>query len=175
MKKGKWKEIERIFFKIIKDVFWNEKDFVRRNTAITILLGMFLNVLTFSDQLIKARNGSTVRVITAPNGTPMIELANPNGSNISVNDFDRLSVDEKNLILNNISSKEGTAYRSELGGLIMPNENYTGSPARAVLIRVHNDPTVIKGFIEAASTGKMDVFWSNPNGIYFGGNGGLVG
>ncbi|MCP1226300.1 filamentous hemagglutinin N-terminal domain-containing protein, partial [Sebaldella sp. S0638] len=83
--------------------------------------------------------------------------------------------DEKNLILNNISPKEGAGYRSELGGIIAPNENYTGAPARAVLIRVHNDPSVIKGFIEAASTGKMDVFWSNPNGIYFGGNSGLVG
>ena len=147
--------------------------FVRRNIAITILLGMFLNVLTFSDTLIKARNGSTVRVITAPNGTPMIEMANPNGNGISINEFERLSVDEKNLILNNIAPGEGSAYRSELGGLIAPNENYTGAPARAVLIRVHNDPSVINGFIEAASTGKMDMFWSNPNGIYL--NGGLVG
>ena len=87
MKKGRW------------------ENFVRRNISITILLGMFLNMLTFSDNLIKARNGETVRVITAPNGTPMIELNNPNGSGISVNDFDRLSVDEKNLILNNISPK----------------------------------------------------------------------
>ena len=147
--------------------------FVRRNTAVIILLGMFLNMLTFSDQLIKTRNGSTARVITAPNGTPMIEMANPNGSGISINDFDRLSVDDRNLILNNLSPKEGSAYRSELGGLILPNENYTGAPARAVLIRVHNEPSVINGFIEAASTGRMDMFWSNPNGLYL--NGGLVG
>ena len=107
-------------------------NFSRKNTAIGLLLGMFMNMISFSDStLIKARNGSTVRVITAPNGTPMIELANPNSSSISVNDFDRLSVDEKNLILNNISPKEGTAYRSELGGLIAPNENYTGAAARA--------------------------------------------
>ena len=118
MKKGRW------------------ENFVRRNISITILLGMFLNMLTFSDNLIKARNGETVRVITAPNSTPMIELNNPNGSGISVNDFDRLSVDEKNLILNNISPREGIGYRSELGGLIMPNENYKGAPARAVLLRV---------------------------------------
>ena len=145
------------------------KKIARKNIALILLLGMFLNMLTFSDTLIKARNGNTVRVITAPNGTPMIEMANPNGNGISINEFDRLSVDEKNLILNNISKNEGSAYRSELGGLIMPNENYTGAPARAVLIRVHNDPTVINGFIEAASTGRMDMFWSNPNGLYLNG------
>ncbi|MCP1226360.1 adhesin, partial [Sebaldella sp. S0638] len=149
-------------------------NFSRKSTAIGLLLGMFMNMISFSDStLIKARNGSTVRVITAPNGTPMIELANPNSSSISVNDFDRLSVDEKNLILNNISPKEGQAYRSELGGIIAPNENYTGNPARAVLIRVHNDPSVINGFIEAASTGRMDLIFSNPNGVYL--NGGLAG
>ena len=150
-----------------------EKQFLKRNISIVILLGMFLNMLSFSDQLIRARNGDLVKVTAAPNGTPMIELANPNGSSISVNDFERLNVDEKNLILNNIAPSEGKVYRSELGGNIVPNENYTGAPARAVLIRVHNDPSVINGFIEAASTGKMDVFWSNPNGIYFGGNGGV--
>ncbi|MDR2878860.1 MAG: filamentous hemagglutinin N-terminal domain-containing protein, partial [Fusobacteriales bacterium] len=159
---------------VIKEIFSDEKKFVRRNMAITILLGMFLNSMTFSNELIKTRDGSTARVTTAPNGTPMIELANPNGT-ISVNDFDRLNVDDKNLILNNISPREGAGYRSELGGIIAPNENYTGNPARAVLIRVHKDPSVLKGYIEAASTGKMDVFFSNPNGIYFGGNGGLVG
>ena len=147
----------------------------RKNTAIGLLLGMFLNITAFSDELIKARNGNTVRVTTAPNGVPMIELANPNGSGISVNDMERLSVDERNLILNNISPKEGTAYRSELGGIIAPNENYTGNPARAVLIRVHNDPSVIGGFIEAASTGKMDLIWSNERGITINGNSGLVG
>ncbi|ACZ10714.1 Filamentous hemagglutinin [Sebaldella termitidis] len=150
----------------------NWKKVVRRNLSVGILLGMFLNNLTFANELIKTRNGST-RVITAPNGTPMIELANPGNSGVSVNDFDRLSVDEKNLILNNISSKEGIGYRSELGGIIAPNENYTGNPARAILLRVHKDPSVINGFIEAASTGKVDMFFSNPNGIYL--NGGLVG
>ena len=146
---------------------------VNRNIAIGMLLGMFLNSMTFANELIKTKEGSTARVITAPNNTPMIELANPNNSNISVNDFDRLSVDEKNLILNNISPKEGAGYRSELGGIIAPNENYTGNPARAVLIRVHKDPSVINGFIEAASTGKMDMIFSNPNGLYI--NGGLAG
>ena len=127
---------------------------VKRNIAISMLLGMFLNNLTFTNELIKVRNGSSARVITAPNGTPMIELADPNGNRISVNDFDRLSVDEKNLILNNISSKEGIGYRSELGGIIAPNENYTGNPARAILLRVHKDPSVIMSCYSKVGTPK---------------------
>ncbi len=94
-----------------------EDRFVRRNIAIIILLGMLLNMLVFSDNLIKTRSGETVRVITAPNGTPMIELANPNGSGISVNNFENLSVDERNLILNNISTKDGSAIEVNLAGL----------------------------------------------------------
>ncbi len=90
---------------------------IRRNTAICLLLGMLLNMLAFSDNLIKTRSGETVRVITAPNGTPMIELANPNGSGISVNNFENLSVDERNLILNNISTKDGSAIEVNLAGL----------------------------------------------------------
>ena len=49
----------------------------RKNTAIGLLLGMFLNITAFSDELIKTRNGNTVRVTTAPNGTRMIELGIP--------------------------------------------------------------------------------------------------
>ena len=146
---------------------------IRRNTAICLLLGMFLNMLTFSDNLIRTRSGETVRVTTAPNGTPMIELANPNGSGISVNNFESLSVDERNLILNNISSKDGSAYRSELGGIIVPNENYSGNAARAILIRVHDNPSAINGFIEAASVKNVDMVFSNERGIYM--NGGLAG
>ncbi|MCP1226447.1 filamentous hemagglutinin N-terminal domain-containing protein [Sebaldella sp. S0638] len=155
----------------MKERNWHK--IVNRNIAISMLLGMFLNSMTFGNELIKIREGSTARVITAPNNTPMIELSNPGGNRISVNDFDRLSVDEKNLILNNISPKEGIGYRSELGGIIAPNENYTGAPAKAILLRVHKDPSVINGFIEAASTGHVDMIFSNPNGLYI--NGGLVG
>ena len=31
----------------------------RKNTAIGLLLGMFLNITAFSDELIKTRNGNT--------------------------------------------------------------------------------------------------------------------
>ena len=55
---------------------------VKRNISIGILLGMFLNSMSFADSLIKIRDGSTARVITAPNGTPMIELANPGNSGV---------------------------------------------------------------------------------------------
>ena len=145
---------------------------VRRNLALGLLVLMVSNVI-FGDQLIRLKNGETARVTNAPNGTPMIELANPNQRGISVNNFESLSVDERNLILNNISKTDGEIYRSNLGGLITPNGNYTGDPARAVLIRVSNDPSVINGFIEAASVKNMDFFFSNERGIYL--NGGLAG
>ena len=145
---------------------------VRRNLALGLLILLLTNTI-LGDQLIRTKSGETARITTAPNGTPMIELANPNKSGISINNFDSLSVDEKNLILNNISAQDGSIYRSELGGLITPNSNYDGAAARAVLIRVSNDPSIIGGFIEAASVRNMDFFLSNEKGIYL--NGGLVG
>ena len=150
----------------------NIRKLVRKSISLVLLLLMFSNIV-LGDQLIRLKNGETARVTNAPNGTPMIELANPNQRGISVNNFESLSVDERNLILNNISKTDGSIYRSELGGLITPNGNYTGDPARAVLIRVSNDPSVINGFIEAASVKNMDFFFSNERGIYL--NGGLAG
>ena len=145
---------------------------VRKNVALVILLLMLNNVL-LGDQLIRMKNGETARITNAPNGVPMIELSNPGKSGISVNNFENLSVDEKNLILNNISAQDGSIYRSELGGLITPNSNYDGAAARAVLIRVSNDPSIIGGFIEAASVRNMDMIFANERGIVL--NGGLVG
>ena len=142
----------------------NIRKLVRKSISLVLLLLMFSNIV-LGDQLIRLKNGETARVTNAPNGTPMIELANPNQRGISVNNFESLSVDERNLILNNISKTDGSIYRSELGGLITPNGNYTGDPARAVLIRVSNDPSVINGFIEAASVRNVDFFMSNSNGI----------
>ncbi|MBP9479041.1 MAG: hypothetical protein KBF12_10510, partial [Sebaldella sp.] len=95
---------------------------VRRNLALGLLILLLTNTI-LGDQLIRTKSGETARITTAPNGTPMIELANPNKSGISINNFDSLSVDEKNLILNNISAQDGSIYRSELGGLITPNSN----------------------------------------------------
>ena len=145
---------------------------VRKSISLILLLMMFSNTV-LGDQLIRIKSGETARITTAPNGTPMIEMANPGKNGVSVNNFESLSVDEKNLILNNISAQDGSIYRSELGGLITPNSNYDGAAARAVLIRVSNDPSMIKGFIEAASVRNMDFFLSNEKGIYL--NGGLVG
>ena len=54
----------------MKERKWHK--IVKRNVSIGILLGMFLNSMSFANELIKTRDGSTARVITAPNGTPMI-------------------------------------------------------------------------------------------------------
>ena len=47
---------------------------IKRNVAIGMLQGMFLNSMSFANELIKTRDDST-RGITVPNGTPMIELS----------------------------------------------------------------------------------------------------
>ena len=76
----------------------NIRKLVRKSTSLVLLLLMFSNIV-LGDQLIRLKNGETARVTNAPNGTPMIELANPNQRGISVNNFESLSVDERNLIL----------------------------------------------------------------------------
>ncbi|PYB79911.1 hypothetical protein DMX07_16100 [Pseudomonas soli] len=66
----------------------------------------------------------------AGNGVPIVNIAAPNGSGLSHNQFSDYNVGQQGLILNNATERtQGT----ELGGIILGNPNLQGTAAQAAV------------------------------------------
>ncbi|WP_271195797.1 two-partner secretion domain-containing protein, partial [Pseudomonas turukhanskensis] len=103
-------------------------------------------------------------VISAANGVPVIEIANPNGKGLSHNRFTEFDVRQPGIIYNN-SLVNGV---SELGGAMLRNPNLSRA-ARAILTEVTgNKPSSISGTLEVFGT-KADLLFANPNGLTLNG------
>ena len=68
----------------------------------------------------------------APNGVPVVNVANPSSSGLSHNLYRDFNVNNQGLIFNNGKGASPT----QLGGLITGNPNFSGAPARAILNEV---------------------------------------
>ncbi|MGD8840412.1 MAG: hemagglutinin repeat-containing protein [Gammaproteobacteria bacterium] len=103
----------------------------------------------------------------APNGVPVVNIANPNKKGLSHNTYRQFNVDRKGLILNN--STNPTA-KTKLGGPILGNPNLD-SRARIILNEVTStQPSALNGYTETAGQA-ADVVIANPNGISVNGAG----
>lgn len=97
----------------------------------------------------------------AANGTPLIQIATPNGAGVSHNQYQQYNVDNRGVILNNSQIVTST----QLGGYIAGNPNLAGGTARIILNEVtSNLPSDLRGFTEVAGS-KAEVIIANPNGI----------
>ena len=119
-----------------------------------------------------AANGNT-QIGTADNGVPTVQIANPNASGLSINQYDAFNVSTRGIILNNATSADGNAegrVTTQLAGLVPVNANLT-TAARVILNEVvSTNPSVLAGYMEVAGT-KAEVVVANPNGITCGGCG----
>jgi filamentous hemagglutinin family protein len=107
-------------------------------------------------EIVVDRSTST-HVISAPNGVPVIEIANPNGKGLSHNRFTEFDVQNPGVIFNN-SLVNGT---SQLGGALLRNPNLSRT-ARAILSEVTgNKPSSIAGTLEVFGD-KADLLIANP-------------
>jgi filamentous hemagglutinin family protein len=103
----------------------------------------------------------------APNGVPIVNIANPNIRGLSHNSYTRFNVNNLGLILNNTDQ---TVVNTQLGGHILGNSNLT-TPARVILNEVTStNPSILNGFTEVAGQ-RADVVIANPNGISINGAG----
>ncbi len=103
---------------------------------------------------------SGTHVISAPNGVPVIEIADPNGNGLSHNRFTEFDVQSPGLIYNN-SLVNGT---SQLGGALLHNPNLSRA-ARAILTEVTgNNPSSISGSLEVFG-GKADLLIAKVSGL----------
>jgi filamentous hemagglutinin len=104
---------------------------------------------------------------TAPNGTQVVNIANPNATGLSHNKFTQYNVDSKGLILNNCAS---TTTNTQLAGHIYGNPNLNKS-AKVILNEVTSSSrSNLAGFTEVAGP-RADLVIANPNGITLNGAG----
>ena len=148
-----------------------KKDLVRKITC-WMTLGIFSlqPALTFAADIVadaSAPEAQRPYVTETANGIPLVQIARPDGSDVSVNHYEAFSVPERGAILNNAFLFSNT----QLAGYIEGNPNLSGGPARIIVNEVMSDrPSELRGFLEVAGT-KADVIIANPNGIYADGAG----
>ena len=107
---------------------------------------------------------TNTQVTTAPNGVPVVNIANPNSAGLSNNQYTNYNVDSKGLVLNNDTATQAMQVQSQLGGAVSANTNLT-SEAKVILNQVvSTNRSTLAGYTEVVG-GKADVVVANPNGI----------
>ncbi|WP_230164957.1 hemagglutinin repeat-containing protein, partial [Pseudomonas mediterranea] len=98
----------------------------------------------------------------AGNGVPIVNIAKPNGSGLSHNQFKDYNVGSNGVILNNATNP---AQSTQLGGIILGNPNLKGTAARIILNEVNGgSPSQLRGYTEVAGQ-SAHVIVANPYGI----------
>jgi filamentous hemagglutinin len=103
----------------------------------------------------------------ARNGTPIVNIANPNTGGLSHNSFSHYNVGVEGLILNNANQ---TNIDTQLGGIIFGNQNLNHQ-ASAILLEVSStNRSSLNGWTEIAGQ-RSDLIIANPNGLTINGAG----
>ncbi len=115
-------------------------------------------------------NTATQAAITA-NGTPLVNIATPNGAGLSHNQYTSFNVDSRGVVLNNGGAAQ-TSWSSVLAGRVASNPNLaTSGPATVILNEVVSpNRSLLAGYIEVTGS-KADVIVANPYGITVNGAG----
>ena len=149
-----------------------KKHDLARKITCWLTLGIFTvqPALVFAEDIVadaSAPEAQRPYVTETANGIPLIQIARPDGNDVSVNHYEAFNVPERGAILNNAFLFSNT----QLAGYIEGNPNLSGGPARIIVNEVMSDrPSELRGFLEVAGT-KTDVIIANPNGIYADGAG----
>ncbi|MHC8339909.1 two-partner secretion domain-containing protein [Pseudomonas sp. HLT2-19-2] len=99
----------------------------------------------------------------AGNGVPIVNIATPNGSGLSHNQFHDYNVGTQGVILNNVAAQTGA---TQLGGIIIGNPNLTNRIAAQTILNevVGGSPSQLRGYTEVAGQSAR-VIVANPYGI----------
>ncbi|WP_416426987.1 hemagglutinin repeat-containing protein [Pseudomonas sp. App30] len=107
-------------------------------------------------------SGAGTTVGAAGNGVPVVNIAAPNASGLSHNQFQDYNVGSQGVILNNAT---GRTQATRLGGIILGNGNLNGQAASTILNEVTgNNRSQLKGYTEVAGQAAR-VIVANPYGV----------
>ena len=97
----------------------------RGRLTLALLAASYLVAPAHAFAQVKAADSAT-SVYTAPNGVPVVDIANPNGAGLSHNKYTDYNVDTKGLVLNNGDTSE-MERQSQLAGAVPSNLHLTKS------------------------------------------------
>ena len=133
----------------------------KRGLALVLANAMFWQpLLAQADGIVVSAPGTSLG--QAANGVPIVNIAAPNGSGLSHNQFKDYNVGQQGLILNNATSR---TQSTQLGGIILGNSNLKGNAASVILNEVNGgSPSQLRGYTEVAGQ-SAHVIVANPYGI----------
>ncbi len=114
-----------------------------------------------ADGIVVATPGTTLD--HAGNGVPIVNIATPNGSGLSHNQFVDYNVGAQGVILNNGSTQTSA---TQLGGIIIGNPHLKNSGSAQTILNevVGGSPSQLRGYTEVAGQSAR-VIVANPYGI----------
>ncbi|MGY2168258.1 two-partner secretion domain-containing protein [Pseudomonas gingeri] len=133
----------------------------KRGLAFLLVNAMFWQPLwAQADGIVVSAPGTTLG--QAGNGVPIVNIAAPNGSGLSHNQFKDYNVGANGVILNNATDR---TQSTQLGGIILGNSNLNGRAASTILNEVNGgSPSQLRGYTEVAGQ-SAHVIVANPYGI----------
>ncbi|MEX5552016.1 two-partner secretion domain-containing protein [Pseudomonas pergaminensis] len=137
------------------------KSLSQRGLALILANALFWQpLLASAEGIVVSGPGTTVG--QAGNGVPVVNIATPNGSGLSHNQFKDYNVGPNGVILNNAT---GMVQNTQLGGIIVGNPNLKGGAANVILNEVNGgSPSQLRGYTEVAGQ-SAKVIVANPYGI----------
>ncbi len=137
------------------------KTLSQRGLALILANALFWQpLLAQADGIVVSGPGTTLG--QAGNGVPVVNIATPNGSGLSHNQFKDYNVGPNGVILNNAN---GAMQSTQMGGIIVGNPNLKGGAANVILNEVNGgSPSQLRGYTEVAGK-SAKVIVANPYGI----------
>ncbi|MGY2682822.1 filamentous hemagglutinin [Pseudomonas tolaasii] len=133
----------------------------KRGLVLILANALFWQPLLAQAEGIVVSNPAT-SVGQAGNGVPVVNIATPNGSGLSHNQFKDYNVGPNGVILNNAT---GAVTNTQLGGFIVGNPNLKGGAASVILNEVNGgSPSQLRGYTEVAGQ-SAKVIVANPYGV----------
>ncbi|MEL4170530.1 filamentous hemagglutinin N-terminal domain-containing protein, partial [Pseudomonas sp. ZS001] len=141
-----------------RNLFWGMP---KRGLAFLLANVMFWQPLwAQADGIVVSRPGTSLG--QAGNGVPIVNIAKPNGSGLSHNQFKDYNVGSNGVILNNATNR---TQSTQLGGISLGNPNLNGTAAKVILNEVNGgNPSQLRGYTEVAGK-SAHVIVANPYGI----------